>query len=507
MTHSTAAIANEIYRRRRARETAVGFAEYIDVPGSPVRDDDDDGDMDYLAVEGPLAAHHKMILDEVEACHLRDTGRLLIFMPPGSAKSTYASVVAPAYIMGKYRRTKVILASYAGNLAKKFGRRTRAVIKQKRYAAAMRDDTNAAVTLTAESSAANEFSLTNASEYMAVGILGGATGNRGNLLIIDDPVKGREDADSEVIREKTWEEYNQSFLTRLVPGGSVIIIMTRWHEDDIAGRILPEGWNGESGDILCRDGNTWRVLCLQAEATQPTDPLGRKPGEMLWKEWFTPAHWQQFRGEARMWGALFQQIPRPLDGNMFKPDKIEIVEMLPAGYIKWVRGWDLAATEGGGKYTAGVRLGVHRESGKLVIHPHIVHGQWGPGNRDTKIQMAAIEDGRTVVQDIPDDPGAGGTAQTEYIVKKLRGYPVVFGPESGDKGTRAMPIAAEVNVGNVMMVNNPLVRTMREELRSFPNGTYTDLGDALSRAYARLFPAAGKITINPTLTQRLRGKS
>lgn len=765
--HNTAALAAEIYNRRLARASAVGFAEYIDVPGRPAREDDDCED--FLNVESKLAEHHKLILSEVEACHLKPYGRLMIFMPPGSAKSTYASVIGPTYLMGKYPKTRIGLFSYGGTLAKKFGRRSRSVIKQKRYRNVFPE-----VELSADSSAANEFTLTNGSEYMAAGILGAATGNRFNNLFIDDPVKGREDADSETIRNKTWDAYEDDLKTRLIPGGSVVIIMcmtgdtlvrmadmseralrdirpgdliatyddgqishttvknwidqgpddvfeikmksdmivkanerhpflvdrqgyrewvrlknlkvgdkivkvmpngehtkaslvnsrdainlqsakgsatltttkqdgqtefahhphltqnhdeqlacaidtksnpnittsfsncrtddalvvdncqlqmyehigvascalttimqqglseacsattatswldtekqpmfysrdqsiwnftldtvlsitpagrenvfdiqvdrtenfianglvshnTRWHEDDLAGRILPDDWNGESGEFECKDGNTWRVLCLQAECATDSDPLGRKIGQMLWQEWFTPEHWAQFRSNSRTWGALCQQIPRPADGNMFKPDKIELVDALPTGYIKWVRGWDLAATEGGGKYTAGVRLGVHRDSGKLVIHPHIVHGQWGPGNRDEQIKQAAIEDGRAVTQDIPDDPGAGGTAQTEYIVKKLRGYPVVWGPESGDKGTRAMPVAAEVNVGNVMMVKNPLVRTIKEELRSFPNGTYTDLGDALSRAYARLFPTEGKITINRTLLNKVRG--
>lgn len=497
--HNTAALAAEIYNRRLARASAVGFAEYIDVPGRPAREDDDECE-DFSTVESKLAEHHKLILSEVEACHLKPYGRLMIFMPPGSAKSTYASVVGPTYLMGKYDKTRCGLFSYGGTLAKKFGRRSRSVIKQKRYRNVFPE-----VELSADSSAANEFTLTNGSEYMAAGILGAATGNRFNILFIDDPVKGREDADSETIRNKTWDAYEDDLKTRLIPGGSIVIIMTRWHEDDLAGRILPDDWNGESGEFECKDGNTWRVLCLQAECATDSDPLGRKPGQMLWQEWFTPEHWAQFRSNSRTWGALCQQIPRPADGNMFKPDKIELVDALPTGYIKWVRGWDLAATEGGGKYTAGVRLGVHRDSGKLVIHPHIVHGQWGPGNRDEQIKAAAVEDGRAVTQDIPDDPGAGGTAQTEYIVKKLRGYPVVWGPESGDKGTRAMPVAAEVNVGNVMMVKNPLVRTIKEELRSFPNGTYTDLGDALSRAYARLFPTEGKITINRTLLQKVRG--
>lgn len=504
MTLTVPQIARELYQRRHARDSAVAFAEFIDVPGRPAREDDDDCE-DFSVVESALAEHHKLICREAEACFLKPYGRTMFFMPPGSAKSTYGSVVVPSYLMGKYKKTRVGLFSYGGTLAKKFGRRTRAIIKQARYGSVMRTEDDKPVTLSSDSSAAHEFTLTNESEYMAAGILGAATGNRFNFLVIDDPVKGREDADSETIRDKTWDAYEDDLKTRLVPGGSIMIIQTRWHEDDLSGRILPEGWNGESGDILCKDGNVWRVICLQAECATDCDPLGRSLGQMLWEEWFTPQHWAQFRSNSRTWGALCQQLPKPADGMMFKPDKIEIVDALPAGYIKWVRGWDLAATEGGGKFTAGLLVGVHRESGRLVL-ADLVHGQWGPGNRDEKIKNAAVADGRRVVQDIPDDPGAGGTAQTEYIVKKLRGYPVVFGPESGDKGTRAMPAAAECNVGNMIMLRADWNKKVINELRSFPNGTYTDIGDALSRAYARLFPTAGKITINQNLINRLKGQ-
>lgn len=500
--------AREILNRRNAAASAVGFAGFVDIPGKPADDEDDDCEV-FTPVETGLALHHKMILREVEECFLKDTGRLMIFMPPGSAKSTYGSVASPAYLMGKYPKTRCGLFSYGGTLAKKFGRRTRAVISQPRYGSIMRykkdpkDERDWPVQLSTGSSAANEFALTNGSEYMATGILGAATGNRFEMLFIDDPIKGREDADSETIREKTWEAYSSDLLTRLVPGGSVCIIQTRWHEDDLAGRILPADWDGESGDILCKDGNVWRVLCIQAECTKADDPLGREPGQMLWTEWFTQKHWDQFRGDARNWGALFQQIPKPADGLMFKPEKINIVEALPAGFIKWVRGWDLAATEGGGKYTVGFRVGVVQATGRILL-ADMVRGQWGPGNRDTQIANAAIGDGRRVTQDIPDDPGAGGTAQTEYIVKKLRGYPVVWGPESGDKGTRAMPLAAEVNVGNVDMLRADWNKEVKDELRSFPNGTYTDIGDALSRAYARLFPSAGRMSISQELLKRVK---
>lgn len=752
--------ATELLRRRRARATAVGFAEFIDVPGRPV--EDESGGLE--VVETLLAPHHKLILNEAEACFLKNTGRLMIFMPPGSAKSTYASLVAPAYLMGKYDKTRVGLFSYADTLAVKMGRRTRSIINQKRYKGAMSCE------LSTESSAANNFVLTNKSEYMATGILGAATGNRFELVVIDDPVKGREQADSETIRDKTWDAYEDDIKTRLVPGGSLMIIQcmvgdtqvlmadgsqrqlrdvrqgdiiatydngtmgkstvrnwanqgsdsvfairmksgkilranerhpflverngerqwvrlknlmvgdgivqatssvehgqavnvqsmgasiplsargtvcpittkpdgqagyghlpsiqnhagkpilntdtaslptittcclsnrmesaqcveslkptpqftgsgdcaltttmqpekceaccatiatwqsamekpkksccaplstyeigfdvivdispdgiedvydiqvdrtenfiangfvshnTRWHEDDLSGRILPVDWNGESGDILCQDGNVWRVLCLQAQCENDTDPLGRERGEYLWPEWFTQLHWDQFRSNARTWGALCQQLPKPRDGNMFNPDKIRMIETLPAGRIKWVRGWDLAATQGGGDYTAGPLVGVHSESQRIII-ADVVRDQLGPGNRDELIKNTVVADGRKVTQDFPDDPGAAGTAVVEYIVKKLKGYAVVWSAESGDKETRATPIAAEVNIGNVDMVVGDWNRAFKEEMRGFPSGKYDDQIDGLSRAYTRLVPLPGKMTVSKTLLQRIR---
>jgi predicted phage terminase large subunit-like protein len=116
-------------------------------------------------------------------------------------------------------------------------------------------------------------------------------------------------------------------------------------------------------------------------------------------------------------------------------------------------------------------------------------------------------DGRLIKQDIPDDPGAGGTAQTEYLVKKLKGCSVVWGPESGDKETRAIPLASEVNIGNVMMVRGDWNKPLLEEMRAFPNGTYKDQVDALSRAYARLVPLPGRMSINKQLLNKVKARS
>jgi hypothetical protein len=301
--------AQELWIRRRAREDVLSYAQAIEIPGKPAGEDPDTEFFE--PIESTMAQHHRLILETMERVSKTPHGRAMFFMPPGSAKSTYASVVFPSRYLGAEKNRKVILASYGDDLARKMGRRTRAIIKQKRFKGIY--DCG----LTAESAAAQEFSLTNGSEYIATGILGGVTGNRANGIIIDDPVKGREQADSPTIRDKTWDAYNDDLKTRLIPGGWICLIQTRWHEDDLAGRILPEDWKGESGPILCRDGNVWEVVCLQARCEVQNDPLGRKIGEYLWPEWFTEKHWAQFQSNVRTWASLYQQLPRPLEGTLF----------------------------------------------------------------------------------------------------------------------------------------------------------------------------------------------
>jgi hypothetical protein len=156
---------------------------------------------------------------------------------------------------------------------------------------------------------------------MAAGFQSGITGSRANRFIIDDPVKNREDADSDTVSQKTYDEYLDSVTTRLLPNGQVILIQTRWSKKDLAGRILPEDYNGESGNIRCRDGQVWRVLNLQAKCERTDDPLGRRIGEYLWPEWFPETHWAQWEqnpSAARTWGALFQQRPSLGEGLEFK---------------------------------------------------------------------------------------------------------------------------------------------------------------------------------------------
>lgn len=302
--------AAELLRRQFGKSTLAEFAQAVDVPGKPATDDEDE--WLFKPVETVAAAHHVLLMDTLDRVLEGEIKNLMVFMPPGSAKSTYASVVFPAYAMGKKPGTRVILTSYASAIAWKQSRRTRQIVKSSKYQPIFE------TALVHGNQSVEEWALDNGSEYMAGGLLSGMTGNRASGVIVDDPVAGREDAESETIRRKTKEAYEDDLKTRLIPGGWTIIIQTRWHEDDLSGGILPEKWDGESGFVTGRDDQQWFVLRLPAICDAKDDPLGRKIGEPLWPEWFSEEHFEKFRGNPRTWAALFQQKPRPTEGAEFK---------------------------------------------------------------------------------------------------------------------------------------------------------------------------------------------
>jgi hypothetical protein len=279
------------------------------VPGRPLSDDPE-CELFY-PVETHLATHHVLTLQAIERTTSKRYGRLMILQPRGGGKSTYCSVVFPSYYLGRNPGSRLILSSYGADLARRMGKRSRSIIRQPRYQRIF------GCGLSDDSQAAERFSLTNGSEYMAFGILAGVIGTRGDGIVIDDPVSGREAAESEVQRDAVWDAYHDDLLPCLVPGGWIICVMTHWDEDDLAGRILPSGWSGDSGLFACRDGMEWEVLCLQAKCETRTDPLGRKIGEYLWPEWFDRKHWAQFEASPRNWNSLCQQRPRPVEGAFF----------------------------------------------------------------------------------------------------------------------------------------------------------------------------------------------
>lgn len=322
-------VMGELLRRQRAQSSLVEYARSIDIPGAPVSDDP--ACEMFKPVETSMALHHRVILQAIQECIDTDFGRLMIFAPPGSAKSSYTSVVTPAWAMARKPGFRVIMTSYGSDLAERMSRRCRSICLDPRHISIWEDQPK----LNTDQRSVSDWQLSNGSGMVAGGILSGITGNRADLLLIDDPVKGREDADSEPLQIKTMAAYKDDLLTRLKPRASVIIIQTRWNERDLSGQLLPEDYAGESGMIECRDGQTWRVLNIPAEAEYADDPLGRASGEFLWPEWFPAKHWLNYKNDPsgqRTWNALFQQRPTAADGIEFKRESFRWYDPdIPAG--------------------------------------------------------------------------------------------------------------------------------------------------------------------------------
>src|SRR5579859_616436 len=324
--------AGELLRRQRARASLVEFSQSVEIPSVPLLSEadplnatDDKGQLvnrlelqptQYTPVESQMAVHHLKILQAIQRCIETPRGRLMVFCPPGSGKSVYGSVVAPAWAMGRKPNTQIILASYGTSIAAKQSRKVRAIMRDPRYTSLWPEKPM----LLDDQRAVDDWQLTNGSSMMAAGLLAGITGNRADGIVIDDPVANREQADSPTIREKTYNEYIDTAMTRAKPKMWCILIQTRWAEEDLAGMILPVDYAGESGMIKCGDGQTWEVLSIPAKAEREDDPLGRKVGEYLWPTWFPESHWATWEHNpraARTWSALYQQRPAPFTGLHF----------------------------------------------------------------------------------------------------------------------------------------------------------------------------------------------
>lgn len=306
-------------RRKAAQESLAAFIEYRKAGYRP-------------------AMHHRLLIDNLEAVERGDIDRLMVCMPPGSAKSTYTSVEFPAWFIGRNPDLSVIAASHTQELAERFGRRVRNIVGSAEFGAVF------GFGVADDSASAGRWDTSRGGEYFAAGVGGAITGRRADLAVIDDPVKSREDADSERSRAKAWDWYTNDFLTRLKPGAKQIVVMTRWHEDDLGGRILE------------RERDRWKVIEIPMEA-MPGDVLGRKPGERLWPEWFTDEMVEAAKRDVRSWNALYQQQPASEDGDYFKAEWFREYILRPSG-LHLYGASDFAVTDGGGDWTEHAIMGV-----------------------------------------------------------------------------------------------------------------------------------------------------
>jgi len=418
------------------------------------------------------AKHHKLICDALMRVHRGECKRLIINIPPRYSKTELIKNFV-AWSFGRNPDCEWIYTSYSTRLAAASSWDVRGLIQDPEYQSIFPD-----VVLRDDSQAKDEWRTAAGGIMYATGSGGTITGygagkhrdGFSGAIIIDDPHKADE-ARSDVIRQGVIDWFQNTLESRKnSPDTPVIVIMQRLHESDLAGWLL-NGGNGEE----------WEHLCLS---------VWNDDGTPLWPEKHDAEALRRMETAAPyVFSGQYRQRPAPPNGGIFKPDQMRIIDAIPAERIEWVRGWDFAATEESASskdpdWTVGGKLGKLAD-GRLVI-ADIARLRAGPDERDAALTNTAGRDGALVKISIPQDPGQAGKTQALYLTRKLAGYPVHTSPESGDKVTRAEPLAAQINVGNVLMLKAPWNDALISEMRLFPNGAHDDQIDALSRAFERL---------------------
>jgi predicted phage terminase large subunit-like protein len=431
--------AIELLKRRQARRSLTDFAKLVGFEP---------------------AAHHRLLIESLEKVATGKVPRLMIFMPPGSAKSTYASILFPAWYLAQEDAGNVIAASHGTELAERFGRKVRGLVNE--------HATTLGYTLSHDSSAAGRWETSSRREYYAAGVGVGIAGFRSKLSIIDDPFRSRQDADSKVTRDRVWEWFNDDLDTRLVPGGSQVLVMTRWHEDDLAGRLLNRGG--------------WQVISIPAIANE-NDPLGRKPGEWLWEGQYGYADLlrkKHAESDVRSWSALYQQEPAPDSGDYFRREWLVNVSNIPPRDALRVYGAsDYAVTKDGGDYTVHLVCGIDHDGNLYVLdlwRKQSDSAEWIEAWCDLILKWKPqewAEEGGQINASI--GPFLARRAQERKAYTYRRQF-----PSRHDKSVRAQSIRARMSMTSLHLPNaSPWRADFESELLRFPTAVHDDQVDAL----------------------------
>ena len=452
-----------------------------------------------LFPDEPPADHSQLLLHYLHQVETGKIKRLMVLMPPGHAKSTYCSVRFPSWYLGKHPKDNIIQVSHTGELAKRFGRRVRNIVDSAEYQAIFNN-----VWLADDSKARGDWGTSQGGEYYACGMDGGVTGRRANGLIMDDPIKGRKEADSETVRENAWETYRGELRTRLKKDGWIILILTRWHEDDVAGRILPENWHGQSGIIKSRDGGEeWMVVCMPAlidtKEEEAQDLLGRQSGEALWPGWISADALKiekNIQG-TRNWGALYQQKPSTEEGAIMKAAywrEWPLKEPPTVDYILQV--YDTAFEEGEeNDYSARTTWGIFNwnDQNPKKIPPELLKNP--PKHRWNAILLEHWQDKvdfpklKREAKDAfelyqPDRVLIEKKASGHSLLQELRRAEIPVKPYQPDRGKvgRAHAAAAVFEQGCVWHMRRSWANKVIRQCAQFPNGEYDDTVDTVTAA-------------------------
>ena len=410
------------------------------------------------------AKHHRLLIEKLEAVARGDIERLAVFMPPGSAKSTYASILFPPWLLSQLPKAQILAASHTTELAERWGRRVRNLISENRSILDL--------VPVEDNQAAGRWALKTGGEYMAAGAMTGIAGFRALFGLIDDPIRSRQDADSLLVRDRLWDWYLNDFRPRLVPRARQVLIQTRWHEDDLAGRAL--------------NHQHWEVISLPAEA-KLDDPLGRAPGEFLWgdDEYGYGAQLADLKATTppRIWSALYQQEPTPDEGDYFKEEWLHPIDIMPNyKFMRVYGGSDYAVTQDGGDYT------VHAVFGLDHLNNLYLLDLWR-GQKSSDVWIEAFCD---LVQkyrpmDWAEELGQIKSGVGPYLERRMRERRLHVNrtafPTRGDKAVRARSIQGRMALDGLYYPKNAAwTADWLAELLNFPASKHDDQVDAMGLA-------------------------
>jgi len=413
------------------------------------------------------APHHRLICREIEAFLASDDEVLLLFAPPGSAKSTWVSVLLPSHYLARFPKNSILAATHSVEFAQRWGRKVRNDIAV--------ESKVLGIELASDSQASDRWALRSGGEYYGVGAGTGISGFRADLGLGDDFFGSREDAYSETVRQKRWDWYLDDFSARLKPGAKRILMNTRWHEEDVAGRVL---------DQITRGTVRGRVISIPAIA-EANDVLGRTPGDYLWDdpEGYNYAAFLRARQREvspMMWAALYQQRPAPEDGDYFRAAWLKPCTTTPAKDTLSIYGAsDYAVTADGGDYTVHVVVGVDPEGRMYLLdlwRRQAASDEWIEAFcslvRQWQPREWAEEKGQIKA-------GVGPFLERTQRERQAFVYRRDF-PVRGDKAVRAQSIRGRMAVEGLYIPQDaPWGADLRSELLAFPAGRHDDQVDAL----------------------------
>lgn len=410
--------------------------------------------------------HLYLIADEIEKVLSGETTRLILSIPPQHGKSMMITETLPSYYLGKHPDHRVIVASYGEDLAMKFGRRNKQKIQE--FGKELFN-----IELSKSSSSDKEFEIeTHKGSMISRGIMSGITGQPAELIIVDDPIKNRLEANSETFRARLKEEWLNSLNTRLSANGRVIIIQTRWHEDDLA------GWLQDT------EPHKWKVINIPCEA-EDNDILGRKKGDALFPEIGKDNEWlQEFKksymtAEGSMaWNALFQGRPTSMEGNMIKRSWFNYVDIEPSFNFKLI---SVDATFKDGDNSDYVAIQVWGKIGTRCYFIDRLKARMDFVDTLTAIRNMQYKHNADLI--LIEDK-ANGSAIINMLKQEFMNI-LAVNPEGG-KVARVNAVAPILEAGNVYLLRAEWNNDFIEECASFPNGKHDDEVDAMSQALNKL---------------------